>query len=516
MRNRPIPAVLLSWLLAACSGSPALSAIDASASGGSCISGVACDDGVACTENDVCDPEGRCAGKPNHDRCMDGVFCNGLEECKPASSAAAADGCVPGLSLIAEDDGIPCTESSCDESTLSVENVPGPSCECEAPGELCDATDAGDCTASECKADFTCERLPCDGLFADQPCVTGTCDDSGSCVRIELTVGAACDDGFDCTTDDLCESGGLCVGGPDDALCDDGLFCNGAEICGQSGCEMGVDAADDAPDQRACVAHSCDESRDSISSDDSLCGSCDDTELYSDADADGYGESSSVEIQCLPFGDPTPSGFATLADDCADDDPWRHPGAAEICFDFVDDDCDGSDTDDCEATTQPGVVVPSWDCVGTPPASVYAHAALGSGACFIFFSSGSGAMFGAPLGADDVTCGSWDQRLYAFTLAGETADCPPILTDAAFPNEIATFSEAELQAFNTQPVSNRCRKYLHQLRDAGAFSYVAADRAELDERIRLFPTLEIACLGYTGTYSVYTWQSLITGAIRVE
>ena len=49
---------------------------------------------------------------------------------------------------------------------------------------------------------------------------------------------------------------------------------------------------------------------------------------WTDVDGDGYGES----------------------EDCDDQDPSVHPGAAELCDDGVDNDCDGeTDEDDCQA-----------------------------------------------------------------------------------------------------------------------------------------------------------------------
>ncbi|MBX5481257.1 MAG: putative metal-binding motif-containing protein [Myxococcaceae bacterium] len=58
--------------------------------------------------------------------------------------------------------------------------------------------------------------------------------------------------------------------------------------------------------------------------------------LYPDADHDGHGvPSSQTKTGCTP-----PPGWAPTHDDCADDDPARHPGAAEVC-NFEDDNCDG-------------------------------------------------------------------------------------------------------------------------------------------------------------------------------
>jgi hypothetical protein len=49
-----------------------------------------------------------------------------------------------------------------------------------------------------------------------------------------------------------------------------------------------------------------------------------------DSDDDGYGDASAV----LPV---------VAGTDCADSDPARHPGAAEVCGDGIDSNCDGAD-----------------------------------------------------------------------------------------------------------------------------------------------------------------------------
>lgn len=57
-------------------------------------------------------------------------------------------------------------------------------------------------------------------------------------------------------------------------------------------------------------------------------------QYYEDADADGYGSSSSPLLACSP-----PSGYVTNDFDCDDTDSDINPGATEIC-DSVDNDCD--------------------------------------------------------------------------------------------------------------------------------------------------------------------------------
>lgn len=64
--------------------------------------------------------------------------------------------------------------------------------------------------------------------------------------------------------------------------------------------------------------------------------------VYTDADGDGYGDTSSLVEQC---GDPT-SGQSADAGDCDDGDSDRYPGAVESYYDGVDQNCDGASDDD--------------------------------------------------------------------------------------------------------------------------------------------------------------------------
>ena len=70
------------------------------------------------------------------------------------------------------------------------------------------------------------------------------------------------------------------------------------------------------------------------------------TTWYTDADGDGYGDTSTATTSCIQ-----PSGTVALDGDCEDADAGSSPGTEEICDD-LDNDCDGdTDEDATDATT---------------------------------------------------------------------------------------------------------------------------------------------------------------------
>jgi hypothetical protein len=61
---------------------------------------------------------------------------------------------------------------------------------------------------------------------------------------------------------------------------------------------------------------------------------------YADTDSDTYGDPANTTSVCDGSG--APAGYVTNSDDCDDTKNTVHPGAAEIGYNLIDDDCDGS------------------------------------------------------------------------------------------------------------------------------------------------------------------------------
>jgi len=234
---------------------------------------------------------------------------------------------------------------------------------------------------------------------------------------------------------------------------------------------------------------------------------CVDTVVCKDGAGDASGIAEDTMTVCLRPGEQPPDGYATMAGDCNDADPLQYAGAAGVCGDNVDDDCDEMD-EACPETLpadQPGMQGDLvWDCQGTPPDFVYAFARMTDGGeyfknqgCFVFYETSKDAFFvqranierlnpcpGERYGCTCPSLNGWssfDRRLYAFTLQGTPDECA----------ELALIDHAGEE----QPVSNACRKYLYQMhRYDIPYSYIASSEAELDRRLELYSTVEIACM----------------------
>lgn len=203
---------------------------------GACVAGEApsIDDGVACTDDSCDEDKDVVVNAPNNGSCDDGAFCNGVESCDPMADCVAGE--APSI-----DDGITCTDDSCDEGNDVVVNV--------ANDGSCD--DGLFCTGVEvCDVIVDCVpgTPPADDGFA---CTDDLCDEDNDVVLGSVANNANCDDVEQCT-DDVCNpadptsgaDGCLNTNVPDVAVNDCGVA-HGGQGCSSAACETCVCDADD-------------------------------------------------------------------------------------------------------------------------------------------------------------------------------------------------------------------------------------------------------------------------------
>ncbi|MEO2136771.1 MAG: hypothetical protein ABGY28_04855, partial [bacterium] len=285
--------------VALCDDSDACTTLD-TCSGGSCVGGVApvCDDGFFCTGVESCDTALGCQDNadPNADdgvACTDDScdeindvivnavndgLCDDLQFCTGVETCDATLGCQDNADPLA-DDGVACTDDSCDEVHDVIVNA--------VNDALCD--DGLYCTGVEtCDAAADCQDnvdpLADDGVFCtDDSCDElndvivnavndGNCDDGLYCTGVETCDAAAdcqdnadpvADDGVFCTDDSCDELNDVIVNAVNDANCNDGLYCTGVETCDAAAdCQDNADPV--ADDGVACTDDSCDEVHDVI------------------------------------------------------------------------------------------------------------------------------------------------------------------------------------------------------------------------------------------------------------
>lgn len=240
---------------------PAVCALPATCTPGSCASGFTCDDAtgaVRCTcESGACaavDCSGApCGGHGTCDVATGAVRCT----CEAGYQGAACAGCAPGFRAVGGDGGVACLPSdqctafSCSGNGTCALDAGVASCRCSAgaTGVRCEACAAGfhrvasggcaadeACTASTCGAHATCVVV---GGVASCPCSRGwagaACDQCYPGFHAEPVDGGAADGGagFTCALDERCRPSS-CGGG----ACEDGT---GAVVC--SGCPTGFTGA---------------------------------------------------------------------------------------------------------------------------------------------------------------------------------------------------------------------------------------------------------------------------------
>ena len=328
----------------------------------SCEADLECEDGDACTV-DVCGEGGTCESSPLE--CDDGLFCNGGETCDSAM------GCVAGTPP-ALDDGVGCTDDSCDEENdtiVSVANDANCNDDLFCNGvETCDATndcqagtpptadDGVACTDEICDEDLdmvvsTPNDANCDdGVFCNG---AETCDAVNDC---QPPVPLVIDDGVACTDDSCDEDLDMVVNAPNNGLCDDGLFCNGAETCDTvNDCQPG--AAPVIDDGVACTDDSCDEAADMVVNAPNN-GNCDDSLFCNGA------ETCDAVNDCQPGAAPVIDDGVACTDDSCDEANDRVVNAPNngFCSDGLF--CNGAEICDVVNDCGPGIPPTVDDGVG--------------------------------------------------------------------------------------------------------------------------------------------------------
>ncbi|UCD30429.1 MAG: S8 family serine peptidase [Planctomycetota bacterium] len=194
-----------------------------------------CSDGIQNQGEDRID----CGGPCDSCECLsdiecnyiDGLYCNGMESCD------AYGDCQPGT-LVDCDDGVGCTEDSCNEGTGSCDNIP--------EDTLCD--DGLFCNGAE-----TCDPIEDCQTGAD-PCPGQDCDELNNvCVPLACNPNGTCEEDEDCIScpDDCigklvgkpsaryCCGDGVCEGSEDVFNC--AIDCGSPPECGDTNCDPGED-----------------------------------------------------------------------------------------------------------------------------------------------------------------------------------------------------------------------------------------------------------------------------------
>ena len=144
------------------------------------------DDGVDCTIDACNELNGQVTHTPDNEACSDNNFCNGTEVCTPLGGCQ--DGTPPQI-----DDGIECTEDSCNQQTGQILHV--------EQDDQCDNDNVCD-GAEQCVEGQGC-------VVGEDPEDGTVCDDSprSICLRSRCEVSECGDDFVDEENDEECDDG---------------------------------------------------------------------------------------------------------------------------------------------------------------------------------------------------------------------------------------------------------------------------------------------------------------------
>ncbi len=266
----------------------------------------------------------------------------------PAGDGGAPDGDAGTQCAEPCDDGVACTQDRCTANGTCEHNPIHADC---GANELCDL--ALGCTVKVCESNADCsDNLFCTG---EETCAPGAPGANGATGCLAGTI-PACADDFACTADACGEDEDACTYAAQNSTCDDGVACS-TDTCVPE--DPGADAKGciHVEDDAACVDFCHENATCSIAGGGCLPGdirTCDPAdechEAYCDAQAgggmcvsaplDGDNDGFSPEVNGCNDGD---GPF-----DCDDGRPTVNPGAAEVCDNNRDDNCDGDkDEDPC-------------------------------------------------------------------------------------------------------------------------------------------------------------------------
>jgi hypothetical protein len=225
-------------------------------------------DGVGCTIDTCSEVDEEILHVASDERCDDGLFCNGKEECHPVDDCQRDDPPVV-------NDEIDCTEDRCDEEADEVvheliharcsddqfcngtEFCTADGC---AEGETPTLSDGVGCTIDRCEEDNDeITHTPNHQACQDQLWCNGSevCD-----LELDCQPGTPQDisDGVECTDDECDEQNNRIINRVNHANCDDRLFCNGDETCDRRlDCQDGTPPALVDEDDTPCTEPVCDE-----------------------------------------------------------------------------------------------------------------------------------------------------------------------------------------------------------------------------------------------------------------
>jgi len=241
-----------------------------------------CDDGDACSASAACQ-DGQCEGSGTIN-CNDGIPCtddscepgkgcvhtNNKAACDDGNSCTVADFCLGGECQSgppqACDDGNPCTSADCDSSAGCTFAPSDGDCDDKNPCTTGDHCAAGACAAGgslKCDDGNVCTLDSCDiAAGCQHGNNTAPCDDDNPCTAGDTCAGGACkglkavscDDGDTCTTD-LCDPTSGCEHVANSQPCSDGNVCTVGDACKAGECEGGPEIA--CNDGNPCTDDSC-------------------------------------------------------------------------------------------------------------------------------------------------------------------------------------------------------------------------------------------------------------------